>query len=141
MFRVIAVFLFLSSVAVAQTSSDGSFSVRHSKDANFTLSPAQIHEAESIYHSACAVVQHDFHVGAGELHPHFTVVVGADHNEVHSRRTEVGEIWMKKWNPVIFAQGVVVLAFDHVLTRDVITQLGNRAVRYSNSTVDVVELK
>jgi hypothetical protein len=137
MLRVMFVFLVLSAVSLAQSSTDGSFSVRHSKDSNFSLSPSQIHEAESIYRSACAVVQHDFHIGAGELHPRLTVVIGAERNEVHSRRTDVGEIWMKKWNPVLFAQGVVVLAFDQVLTRDVITKLGDRAVRYSDATVDV----
>src|SRR5271169_2008009 len=136
MLRVMFVFLVLPAVGLAQSSTAGSFSVRHSKDANFSLSPSQIHEAESIYRSACAVVQHDFHIGAGELHPHLMVVIGAERNEVHSRRTDVGEIWMKKWNPILFAQGVVVLAFDQVLTRDVITKLGDRAVRYSDATVD-----
>ena len=136
MLRVMFVFLVLPAVGLAQSSTDGSFSVRHSKDANFSLSPSQIHEAESIYRSACAVVQHDFHIGVGELHPHLMVVIGAERNEVHSRRTDVGEIWMKKWNPILFAQGVVVLAFDQVLTRDVITKLGDRAVRYSDATVD-----
>ena len=41
----------------------------------------------------------------------------------------------------MFAQGVVVLAFQQLLTRDAINQLSNRAVRYSNATVDVARLK
>jgi hypothetical protein len=104
-------------------------------------------EAESLYLSACAVVQHDFYRGAGELRPHFTVIIGADRNEVHSDQIKENsvpgqaEIWMKKWNPLMFAQGVTVLAFNQMLTKDVIKQLGDRAVRYSNATVDVAGFK
>jgi hypothetical protein len=45
--------LILVSAAMAQLSSDESFSVRHSKHANFSLSRDQMREAESLYHSAC----------------------------------------------------------------------------------------
>ena len=115
MSKIVFVLLALSLGGVAQTSSDGSFSVHHSTKANFSLSAAQMHEAESIYHSACAVVHRTFQGGAGELHPHFTVTIGADHDEVHGMRITGDEIWMKKWNPGIFAEGVVVLAFDQSL--------------------------
>jgi len=47
------------------------------------------------------------------------------------------EIRMKKWNPAMFAEGGVVLAYHDELTTDKIKQLGNRAVRYSNATIDV----
>jgi hypothetical protein len=153
MLKVTLVLLVLASAGLAQSSSDGSFSVHHSKHANFSISPAQMHEAESLYQSACSVVQHDFPVSGGS-HPHFTVILGTDHNEVHgAERKEVsgsdrddvrakGEIWMTKWDPVVFAQGVVVLAFlDQVLTADTIKQMGKRAIRYSNATVDVAGLK
>ncbi|HWY60104.1 MAG TPA: hypothetical protein VNZ03_36915 [Terriglobales bacterium] len=137
MLKLMFTLFLLASAALAQSSSDGSFSVQHSKHANFSLSPAQMRDAESLYQSACAVVQHDFHSSAGGLHPHFTVIIGADSNAVHGK----GEIWMKKWNSLLFAQGVVVLAYYEALTADVITQLGNRAVRYSNASVDVADLK
>jgi hypothetical protein len=97
-------------------------------------------EAESIYHSACAVVRREFRV-AGELHPHFTVVIGAERNEVRTKLSPTDEIWMKKWDPMVFAEGVVVLAFDQMLSRDVIMQLGNRAFRQTNASVDVTGLK
>jgi uncharacterized protein YpbB len=134
------VILVLSSATLAQSSSDGSFSVHDFKNASYPLRPAQMRQAERIYHSVCAIVQHDFHSGASELHPHFTVVIGTERYEVHSRQTQVGEIWMKKWDPIEFAQGVVVLAFDQMLTQDVIVQLGNRGFRQSNSAVDVADL-
>jgi hypothetical protein len=129
--------LILVSAAMAQSSSDGSFSVHHSKHAKFSLSRAQMLEAESLYQSACVVVQQDFRVSTGVVHPRFTVVIGAETNEVHNME----EIRMKKWNPSMFAEGVVILAYHEELTADKIKQLGNRAVRYSNATVDVAGLK
>ncbi len=143
MLRVMLAVFVLVSAGLAQSSSDGSFSVHHSKDAKFTLSKSQMHDAESLYQSACAAVRQNFH-STTELHPHFTVVIGADRNEVHSGGMKVDgglEIWMTKWNPTTFAQGVVVLAFQQLLTRDAITQLGDRAIRSTNATVDVAELK
>ena len=131
----------LSSVGLAQTSSDGSFSVRHLKKEHFSLDPAQMREAESIYRNACEIVQHDFRNSAVELHPHFAVIIGADRDEVHARRERPDQILMKRWDPVIFAQGVVLLAFDEVLTPDLIRQMRDRALRISNSTVDVTALK
>ena len=144
MLRVIFTILVLASASLAQSSPDGSFSVRHSKKANFSLSPAQMREAESLYQNACAIVQRDFHRGERELHPHFTVVIGADRDEVRAENTllHVGnEIWMRKWHPSLFAQGVVVLAFGEMLTPDGIKELGMRAMRTTNATVDVAGLK
>jgi hypothetical protein len=147
MLKVMATLLVLASASLAQTSSDGSFSVHHSKHADFSLSPTQMREAEALYKSVCEVVQGEFHIVAGELHPHFKVVIGADRNEVdgvmprNKQLENVVEIRLKKWNPTMFAQGVVVIAFDQILTNDVINQLGNRAVRYSGATVDVADFK
>ena len=130
--------LALSLPALAQTSTDGSFLVRHAKKANFSLSREQMHAAETIYRNACAVVQRDFLTGSGEVQIHFTVVIGAERNEVLSRRSaQDDEIWLKKWDTNLFAQGVVLLAVDQRLTPDVIALLGQRAIRYSNATVDV----
>lgn len=136
MVRIVFALLVLASTGLAQSSSDKSFSVRHSKHENFSLSSAQMREAESLYRSACVVVEREFH-SAGELHPHFTVIIGADRDEILLRK----EIRMRAWNPTMFAQGVVVLAFDQVLTDDVIVQLATRAVRHSNAMVDVAGLK
>jgi hypothetical protein len=142
MAKIIFTLLVLASASLAQSSSDGSFSVRHAKHANFSLSGTQMHEAEILYQNTCETVRHDFH-SADELRPHFTVVIGTDRNEVHAvHLLHIGqEIWLKKWDPVAFAQAVVVLAFDEMLTREVVTQLSKRAVVYSNSTVDVSRAK
>jgi hypothetical protein len=141
MLKVVLTLIVLASVGLAQSSSDGSFSVRHAKKANFSLSPVQMREAESLYVGACEVVQREVRGGIGELHPHFTVVIGADRNQVHGHMIHGhvrgnAEIWMKKWDATVFAEAVVVLAFDEMLTPDVIAELSNRALRFSNSTGD-----
>src|SRR5579863_36982 len=137
MLKLMVTFLIVLSTAMAQSSSDRSFSVHHSKHANFSLSRAQMREAESLYKSACVVVQQDFRLSTNVVRPHFTVVIGAETNEVHNME----EIRMRKWNPTIFAEGVVILAYQQELTADKVKQLGNRAVRYSNAIVDVAALK
>jgi hypothetical protein len=136
MLKAIATIFFLVSTGLAQSSSDGSFSVHHVTKPNFSLTAAQMHEAEKLYQNTCAVVQRDFH-SSRELHPRFTVMLGAEHDEVHGRE----EIWLTKWNPAMFVQGVVVVAFDQVLTADAIKQLAKRAIQSSNAVVDMAELK
>ena len=81
--KTLLILLVLSLPALAQTSSDGSFSVRHVKKADFSLNSDQMHDAETIYRNACSVVQHDFLSGAGELHLSFTVVIGAERLSDH----------------------------------------------------------
>jgi len=147
MLKIMFSLLVLASVGLAQSSSDGSFSVHHSKHRDFSLSPAQMREAENLYQSVCTIVEREFHNGTVKLHPQFTVVIGTDRNEVLGKTVQrravptYDEIRLKKWDPVIFAQGVVVLAFDQLLTEDGIKQLTARAVRYSDATVDVAGLK
>ena len=126
----------LVPACVAQSSSDGFFTVRHAKKPGFALSAAQMRQAEKLYQSACAVVQRDFR-GAGELHPRFTLVVGAERNAVYGRN----EVWLKEWNPAIFTEGVIVLAFDQVLTGAMTTQMARRALQYANAAIDVNDLK
>lgn len=141
--KLLFTLLVLSSIGLGQSSSDGSFSVRDARHPGLSLSKAEMREAENLYEGACAAVQREFHSSV-ELHPHFVVVTGAERNEVHSAGMKVDdglEIWMKRWNPTVFAQGVVVLSFQQLLTRDTITQLGHRAVNYSNATVDVAGIK
>jgi hypothetical protein len=136
MLKAMVTLFLLVSTGIAQSSSDGFFVVRHVTKPGASLTPAQMHDAEKLYQNTCAVVQRDFH-RSSELHPRFTVVLGAERNEVHGNT----EIWLTKWNPAMFAEGVVVMAFQQVLTTDVIKQLAKRAVQYSDAMIDVSELK
>jgi hypothetical protein len=56
-------------------------------------------------------------------------------------RPKPGRDPLEKWNPMLFAQAVVVVAFDHMLTSEMVAQLGKRAVRFSGATVNVADLK
>jgi len=125
--------LVLVSMSFGQSSPDGFFSIRDAKDANFSLTPTQMREAEQIYKSACAVVQHEFH-SPGELHPHVNVIVDADFDAIHSK----DEIWMRKWDPTRFAEGVTTIA---LFNTTIVTQLAERALRYSHATVSVADIK
>jgi len=136
MLKAIVTAMFLVATCVGQSSSGSLFVVRHIKKSDFSLTPGQMREAEKLYVSTCAVVQREF-PGSGELRPRFTVLVGTERNEVH-RQTE---IWLKKWNPALFAQGVAVLAFDKVLTSDLVRKLAQRGIQQSNAMVDVTDLK
>ncbi|HXZ42540.1 MAG TPA: hypothetical protein VEG68_17500 [Terriglobales bacterium] len=136
MLKAIATVMFLLASGVGQSSSGGFFVVRHIKKSDFSLTSAQMHEAEKLYVSTCAVVQRDF-PGSGELRPRFTVLLGTDRDEVHG----LTEIRLRQWNPGLFAQGVVILAFDQVLTSDVIRQMAKRGMQYANAVVDVHDLK
>jgi len=134
--KAVITVLLLVSACLAQSSSDGFFVVRRATKHASSLTPAEMREAEKLYRYTCAAVHDDFHNGT-ELHPRFTVILGARRNEVHGEK----EIWLTKWNPAMFAEGVVVVAFHDVLSADVIRRLARRALQYSDTMVDVVELK
>src|SRR5215470_1269864 len=136
MLKVLAAFFFCVSFSFAQSSSDGLFVVQNVRKPSSLLTAAQMRQAEKLYQSACSVVQREFH-GTMDLRPRFTVIIGTDHNEVHGR----SEIWLKQWNPAVFTEGVVVLAFSQILTPDAIKQMGERAVRYGDATIDVKDIR
>jgi hypothetical protein len=146
MLKVIAALLVLASGSLAQSASDGSFQVQYSKHQP-TLSAVQMREAESLYKRTCEVVQREFRSASSTPHPRFKVVIGSDIDEVYGvmgpNKNVNGtvEIRLKKWDPLLFTRGVVVIAFDQMLTTAIIAELGNRAIRYSAATVDLAGLK
>ena len=136
MLKVLTTLFLYAGISFAQSSSDGMFVVQNLKKPGSLLTAAQMRQAEKLYQSACAVVKSDFHE-ATDLRPRFTVILATDHNEVHGQ----SEIWLKQWNPTVFTEGVVVLAFDQVLTPKAIKQMGERAVRYTSATIDVADFR
>lgn len=90
-------------------------------------------EAQKIYRSACSVVQREF----GATHavaPPVTLLLGADRNEVGFDRREIR---LTKWNPYLLAQGVVMLAFEELMSSDEKISLAKRAVTWADATVEV----
>lgn len=68
-------------------------------------------EAEKIYLSACSAVQREFGSNRA-IRPRVTIVLGADKNEV---LFDEREIRLAKWNRHLFAEGVVVFAFEDLM--------------------------
>jgi hypothetical protein len=89
-------------------------------------------EAQKIYRSACSVVQREL----GATHsvaPLFTLVLGADRNEV---AFDQREIRLRKWDRNAFAQGVVMFAFEDVML-DRRMAITKRALIWADATVEV----
>ena len=92
-------------------------------------------EAAKVYFSSCAVVQREFGIGH-ELRPAVTLVLGADKDVLEFNRREIR---LTKWDPYLFAQGVVVLAFEDLLPKKEVLSVAKRAVTWADSTVDARE--
>ena len=93
-------------------------------------------EAQKIYFSVCSVVQREFGANRSVV-PQVTLVLGADKNEV-----EVGEreIRLTKWDRYLFAQGVVVVAFDDLIM-DRRTAIAKRALIWADATVEIERIE
>ena len=93
-------------------------------------------EVDKLYLSACSAVQREFK-GSRSVEPQVTLVLGADRDEavLDSR-----EIRFTKWNPYLFAQGVVAFAFEDLMTPDQRMAVARRAVNWAGSTVEIKAL-
>jgi hypothetical protein len=90
-------------------------------------------EAEKIYLSACSAVQREF--GGNRLvRPRVTLILGA-HEDVALFQER--EIRLTKWDPRLFAQGVVVFAFEDLMPLDHRLVLAARAVNWADATVEI----
>ena len=89
-------------------------------------------DAEKIYVSACAAVERKFRIGR-PLRPQLTLVIGADENTAY---WDAREIRLRKWDPYMFAQGVVIFAVEEVLPTGERMSVAKRAVTWADSTVE-----
>jgi hypothetical protein len=93
-------------------------------------------EAEKIYLSACSVVQREFG-GVRSVRPRVTLILGANRDAIlfNDRKIE-----LTKWEPRLFAQGVVVFAFEDLMPLDQRRVLASRAVNWADATVGIDEV-
>ena len=83
-------------------------SVNVSSEGKQRWSPSEVHH---VYLSACTAVQREFD-NRFVLRPTIALVLGADNNRViYDKKT----ILLKRWDRGLFAQGVVILAFEDLL--------------------------
>jgi hypothetical protein len=93
-------------------------------------------DAERIYVSACSAVEREFRISR-PLRPQVTLVVGADKNGAYWGPREIR---LTKWDPYLFAQGVVMFAFEDLLPDGVRMKVAKLAVTWADSTVDAKRL-
>lgn len=90
-------------------------------------------EVDKLYLSACLQVQREFG-GTRPIRPQFTLVLGADKDQADLDRKEIRLI---KWNPDLFAQGVVIFAFEDLMPLDQRMATARRAVNWARSTAEI----
>ena len=96
-----------------------------------------VSEAKTIYLSACRVVEQEFG-RTDPIRPRLKLLIGSESDRVYFPKHE---IQLKKWDKYKFAQGVVMLAADALLSQDKKISLTRLAVSEAEGTVDVHELK
>jgi hypothetical protein len=93
-------------------------------------------EAQKIYDSACAVVEQQLG-GNRTVRPQFKLVLGAATNSVNYDRRELR---LTKWDPYLFAQGVILLSFEDLMSPKQRTEMAKRALTWADATIDVHHL-
>ena len=96
-----------------------------------------LREVNKIYLSACSAVQREFGSSMA-LRPSIALLLGADKNAVDFNNKRV---LLKRWDPNLFAQGVVILAFEDLLTPQRRMIMTNRAMNLAEATVDFREVQ
>jgi hypothetical protein len=94
-------------------------------------------EAEKIYASACSVVQREFDI-KHPIHPRVRLVLGAGKNEIWFFGREIR---LTRWDPYVFAQGVVWLAFEDLMPSQQRLTIAKRAVTWADATVEIERLE
>ena len=93
-------------------------------------------EVDRVYLSACTAVQREFG-NSIVLRPTIALVLGADKNAVNFDKKT---ILLKRWDRSLFAEGVVILAFEDLLTPQRRMMMTSRAVNLAQATVNVGEI-
>jgi hypothetical protein len=90
-------------------------------------------EANRIYFSAARELAAEFNRSQSPSVV-FTVVLGANENSVDMNAREIR---LKKWDKYLYAEGVVRLTFDQMLSTEAKMRFARRAVAQAEATVDV----
>jgi len=94
-------------------------------------------EINRVYLSACSAVQREFYSHTAPR-PTVALILGADKNVIdYDKKT----ILLRQWDRYLFAQGVVLLAFEDLLTPERRLGMATRAVNLADASVDVRELR
>jgi len=98
-------------------------------------------QAGRIYATACELVARSIRPERPpRLQPRFVLVLGADRDET-LRRGDTAEVHLKKWNPVHFAEAMVLMATREILKSEDLEHLTRDTLMAAQATVSVNELK
>jgi hypothetical protein len=75
--------------------------------------------------------------GNRAVRPQFKVVLGGAKNSVNYDQRE---LTLTKWDPYLFAQGVVMLSVEDLMSPKQRAELARRAVSWADATIDVHHL-
>lgn len=96
-----------------------------------------IEEIEKVYLSVCEAVEKEYKRPAA-IRPHLILRLGSDNNVL---RYPMREIQLKKWDQYRFADAVVEIALQDMVSPEDRVRLSNTAVNAAGATVNVCELK
>lgn len=94
-------------------------------------------EVDKIYLAACAAVEKEFGSLSISSRPQITLVLGSDKNKVDFDKRAV---LLVRWDPSLFAQGAVRLAFEGLMPDERRLTITRRAIMWADSTVAVAQL-
>jgi len=94
-------------------------------------------EINNVYLSSCAAVQREFGPGNTPVRPRITLVLGATANSLDF---DNGTVYLAKWEPDLFAQGVVMLAFEALMPPERRMAITRRALTLAGAAIDVTQL-
>ncbi len=92
-------------------------------------------EVDKIYLSACSAVQQEFS-GNRTVGPRITLLLGADKDGIDFDKRE---IQLVRWDRVLFAQGVVAVAFSDLMPAQRRITIAKRSLRWADATIEVAQ--
>ena len=128
-----AVLAYIATITALPCLAQDSFSLRNVKQQKWPEA-----EARRIYQFASQAVQREFRAAAKPFRPHFTLVLGADKDQMD---INTNELRLVKWNKEFFAEGVVLFSFEQMLPADKKYQLTHRALSEAEATVNLQEAR
>ena len=93
-------------------------------------------DVDKIYLAACATVQREFGSSSSPIRPRVKLVLGAEKNRVDLDN----EVLLVRWDPRLFAEGAVLLAFEDLVPVERRRTIARRAMIWTDATVAVPQL-
>ena len=94
-------------------------------------------EAEQIYLVATRTVQREFRLSS-PVRPRFTLILGANENAADLAKDELK---LAQWDKAFFAEGVVLMTLDQMVTPEAKKDLARHALSEAEASVSIAKLR